>query len=159
MKTNLTFRSLLLALLMVVLIFSTPFTTLAQQESVEVQAKLAAKRDAETDTNKLAWTGMRFVIYFSPLLGGLAGRGIGLLLPQSGTDGLLGISDQEIYGFCIGATVGCLIPLIVMYNYRLSPPPERLLGKWPEYIDLYTNAYKTQVRLLRTRYAILDPLF
>ena len=55
MKTNLTFRSLFLVFLMAVLIFTAPFTTLAQQNSVEVQAKMAAERDAKTDVNGALW--------------------------------------------------------------------------------------------------------
>ena len=60
------------AALMAVLIFSLPFTTLAQQKSVQTEtevaaeqdsssvmreAKTAAERDASNDINKLAWFG------------------------------------------------------------------------------------------------------
>ena len=139
---------------MAVLIFTTPFTTLAQQNSVEVQAKMAAKRDAETDTNKVLWTGVGCAICLSTVLGGFVGVGIGSLGPQSYSGGCLQlISDEQMCGLCIGAPVGCLIPLIVINTYRLVPPPERLLGKSPQYVDFYTDAYKTRIQLLRMGWA------
>ncbi len=149
MRTNLTFRLPFLALLMAALIFITPFTTLAQQKSVEVQAKMAAKRDAETDTNKWLWTGVGFVPCFSVVLGVM----IGSLGPQSWSGSGYSVSDQQGCGMLLGATVGCFIPLIAINAYRPGPHPERLLGKSPEYIDLYTDAYKTRIRLLRRGWA------
>ena len=44
--------------LMIVLIFSQPVIILAQQDSVGVQAKINAERDATTDVNKLLWAGL-----------------------------------------------------------------------------------------------------
>lgn len=35
-----------------------------------------------------------------------------------------------------------------------TPPPERLLGKSPEYIESYLNAYKRKVRTLRGTSAV-----
>ncbi len=152
MKTNLTFQSPFLVFLMAVLIFTAPFTTLAQQDSVEVQAKMAAKRDAETDTNKWLWTGVGCGTYVSTGLGIFIGLVAGSLGPQTAS-GSSYISDSQACGICIGATAGCLIPFIVAFNYKLEPPPERLLGKSPEYVDAYTSAYKTKVRRLRTKRA------
>lgn len=143
MKTNLTFRSLFLALFMVVLIFTWSFTTLAQQISAEAQAK----RDAEADVNNLLWAGVGCAVFPSIALGGLIGWGAGSLGPQSNVSD--GVSSQQACGVSIGAMVGCLVPLAVAYNYKLTPPPERLLGKSPEYIDVYTDTYKKRTRQLR----------
>ena len=130
------------------LVHREPITSdVAQQNSVEVQAKMAAKRDAETDTNKRLWTGVGCAVPFSVGIGGLVGEYIGSLGPQSGNS--LFLSDEKACGLLIGATVGCLIPLIVINTYRPGPPPERLLGKSPEYIDFYTEAYKTRIQRLR----------
>lgn len=143
MKTNSTTRSSFLALFMTVLIFSTPFTTLAQQISVEEQVKTAAKRDAETDTNKLLWAGVGCAVPFCGLLGGIAG-----LLATSD----LLFHEGPAYTACFGAALGCLFPIGPILSQPI-PPPERLLGKSPEYVDFYTNAYETETRRLRIKSA------
>ena len=155
MKTNLTIRFPFLALFMMVLIFSTPFTTLAQQISVEEQAKTAAKRDAETDTNKLLWAGTGFAIPFIAIIGGCVGLRVGSMVPSQSYSGsgIQLFSSEGAWGACIGMTVGCLIPFVVAYNYKLEPLPEHLLGKSPEYVDFYTSAYKTKTRQLRLKSA------
>ena len=117
----------------------------ARQNSVEVQAKMAAKRDAETDTNKQLWTGVGCAVPFSVGIGGFVGGSIGYRIRSS--SGFL--STEEICLACLGATVGYSIPFIAMNTYQLGPPPERLLGKSPQYIDFYTDAYKTRVQQLR----------
>lgn len=144
MKTNLTSRSLFLALL-VVLLLSSPLATLAEQISAEAQAK----QDAEADLNKSSWIGVGCAIPASTMLGGLVGVGVGSL----GSSGGFIVSQEEALGMLIGMTVGCLVPLITVYNHKLTPPPERLLGKSPEYIDVYTDTYKTRTRQLRGQYA------
>ena len=45
----------ILVLLMAVLTFSTPFVTFAQQNSLQAEAIVAAKRDAQTDVNRGLW--------------------------------------------------------------------------------------------------------
>ena len=45
----------ILALLMVVLTFSMPFVTFAQQNSLQTEAIVAAERDAQADINKGLW--------------------------------------------------------------------------------------------------------
>lgn len=45
--------------------------------------------------------------------------------------------------------VGCVFNLIgvgVAYLYKATPPPERLLGKPPEYVSAYTDCYVKQAR-------------
>lgn len=148
MKTNLTFRSLCLALLMVMLIFSHPFVILAQQNSAEIQAKQDAKADLN---NKLSWEGVGCAVWSLPVLGYL----VGSFGDQSSPDGVLGMSDQQACGWSVGllasgaATWGTLV---LIETYRLTPPPERLIGKTPEYVDVYTDAYKKRIRRLRLKH-------
>ena len=57
-------------------------------------------------------------------------------------------------GAVLGAVGSCVLGslgVIVAYAYQLSPPPERFIGKSPEYIASYTKAYKTKVRRLQVR--------
>ena len=149
MKTNLTSRSSLLALLMAVLIFFHPFVILAQQESVEVQAKMAAERDAKANVNSLLWTGTGCL---SVYLGGGVGTVIAASIIESG-NWLENTEEGILGGVCVGGLV-CGLFLWGAISYRSYPPPERLIGKSPEYIDVYTNVYKTRTRQLRRKYAV-----
>ena len=128
---------------------SPQFVESVQQNSVEMQAK----RDAEADLNKLLWTGVGCGILWFPIA--LAGIGVAIGL-AAGTQSYSGgdlLNDQSTCGACVGLTIGCLIPPISIYNYRPTPPPERLLGKSPEYIDVYTDAYKKRARQFQLTYS------
>ena len=116
--------------LIIVLIFSQPFVIIAQQNSVEIQAKTDAKRDAKTDVNKLLWTGIGCVYLY----------------------GCLCITFDEI----VSGGSSCFFSSSDPINFiSISPRPERLLGKSPEYIDFYTNAYKKEVREFRTQWVLI----
>ena len=100
----------ILALLMVVLTFSMPFVTFAQQNSLQMDAIAAAERDAQNDVNRGLW-----------FLGG-----------------------------CFGGVIG----VIVAYSVEPSPPATRLLGKSPEYVAFYTQAYAKKAKKLQTNSAL-----
>ena len=53
----------------------------------------------------------------------------------------------------IGAVAGGLLPLVGIYSYKGPPPAERLIGKSPEYVELYTNAYTAKARSIRIKSA------
>ncbi|MDE0635659.1 MAG: hypothetical protein OXI43_07395 [Candidatus Poribacteria bacterium] len=153
MKTNLTSRLSLLALLVVLLTFSShtvlagrPYPTKPKVERKQtpavVQAKQDAKQDAEADLNKRLWMGVGSACMFLPMLGGLASS----LVTQSDS------IDQAMGGMCIGMTVSFIgTPALIIYPP--TPPSERLLGKTAEYIDVYTDVYKRRTRRLREKYA------
>ncbi len=145
MKTNLTFRSLLLVFLMVILTFSHSFVILAQQISAEEQAKL----DAEADVDKLLWIGAGSAVFLLPIFSFLIGPSV----PQSysGGSGIQILSNEQGWGICIGA-VGSLGTLTLILMYQQTPPPERFIGKSPEYIDVYTDVYLTRTRRLKGLY-------
>ena len=98
----------ILVLLMAGLTFSTPFVTFAQQ-NLQMEAIVAAERDAQNDVNKGLWF--------------LAG--------------------------CLGNIPG----IIVAYAVEPTPPATRLLGKSPEYVAFYTDAYKEKAKKLQTNSA------
>ena len=147
-KLNNPFQTLVL--LMAMLIFSTPFVIYAQQNTLMLEAKAAAEKDAERDVNKLRW-------FTAGLVGGFAGAIGGCLIggeidPPSGS-GLLytdTISDGQIIGTLIGAVVGASISLVGISLYKRNVPPDRFIGKSPEYIDHYTDAYRKKARSIRT---------
>jgi hypothetical protein len=52
--------------------------------------------------------------------------------------------------------VGCLglIGIAVAYLAEPSPPPARLMGKPPEYVMIYSTAYKSEGKSIQGRHAI-----
>ncbi len=158
MKTNLTSRSSLLALLMAVLIFSTSFTIFAEQKSVEVQAKIAAERDAETDVNKLLWGSVGVPVGAFCSLVGAATIVIGALSAVSnefiGAEAtsscitVLLLSEPAVCA-CVGLGCGLSLFTAIGITRPSNPPPERLIGKSPEYVDFYINAYRAKARRLK----------
>ena len=131
-------------LIATLLFFSTMPVSLAQQNAVEAQAEADASVDM-SDRSKAKWF----------LLGGL-GSTAGCLLGCVGGS-LLGAptysnSDTQANFACAGAVLlgVCAVPIAVFrYPHNVTPPPERLLGKSPEYIETYTQAYKSRTVLLR----------
>ncbi len=145
MKINSIFRSQFLALLMVVLICSHPSVVLAQQNSAEAQAKL----DAEADFNKWPWR----IFGFSGCLGVGFTTAVGAAIGSTADTGFLEF-DNMIRGGCCGFIGGSAVlgGLILNYaSYKITPPAERLIGKSPEYVDVYTDVYKAKTRQLRIK--------
>ena len=115
---------------MIALIFSQPFIVLAQQDSVEIQAKTDAKRDAETDVNKLFWTGAGLVYLC----------------------GCLCLTLDNILSGGSSPSSSLKDPIDFM---PITPRPKRLIGKSPEYVGFYTKSYKMEVKELRAKWALI----
>ena len=151
----------ILVLLVVLLTFSShtvfgrgPRPTKRKVERKQNPAETQAKRDAEADVNKLLWTGVGFAAPFGTMLTMIAGGAIGhAFSPEVSGSGLITLSKGAVcggyVGGCVGMTFGTLVPIRAV---NITPPPERLLGKSPQYIDVYTDVYKTRTRQLRGRY-------
>ena len=128
MKINSTFH--VLALLVAVLIFSMPVATLAQEnlnriESKDVIHQISVDVLAKTTAERDAEADTKRIVW----VGG---------------------------NFVLGIVGGCLlgsVGLLGAYIYEPSPPVSRLLGKSPEYIMFYTDAYKAKARDLQLKYA------
>ena len=104
------------------------------------EAEAAAKKDATRDVNQLAWFGAGMVAGFGfPLAGYLIGE----------ED-----SAGELIGAGVGLVVGSSIPPILIYTQKPDLPPERFIGKSPEYIDHYTEIYRKRTRWVRTKAAV-----
>lgn len=152
-KSNLTSRLSLLALLMAALVFSDPFVVFAQQDSIEVQAKMDAERDANADVNRLLWAGAGCLSF---LLGAAAGVVTGAAIIEGGN--LLENTEIGVLaGAVVGASTGCLFSLGITSRHS-APPPQRLLGKSPEYVDSYTTVYKTKIKQRRRKSAVVGAL-
>ena len=138
---------------MAMLIFSIPFITLAQQKSVEVQAKMAAERDAKANVNGLLWTGTGCL---SACLGAGIGVGVGAAIIESG-NWLENFEEGILGGVCVGGLV-CGVFSLGVISYRSYPPPQRLLGKSPKYVDFYTAAYRAKIQQRRTKFVAVGAL-
>ncbi|MDE0465743.1 MAG: hypothetical protein OYL97_01700 [Candidatus Poribacteria bacterium] len=55
-------------------------------------------------------------------------------------------------GICIGLTAGVALPFIISANQPPIVPAEMLLGKSPEYVKSYSDAYKAKIQSLRVKW-------
>ena len=140
-----------------------PFVTVAQQNSVmtetgtdgaqnanivAMEAKTAAEQDVSSDINKIFWFGAGFAVFaIGCPVGGCLGCGVGSIIDPSYD------STGRKFVSIVGLTAGILIPLVRIYNYQPPPPPKRLMGKSPEYVEFYTDAYIAKSRSLQNKLA------
>ena len=152
--------------LIIGLMFSPSFNTLAQQkagtttgpdaDTVSLNAKTAAKQDASNNFKRLLWVGVGAVVgIVGCAVGIIAGIRVGSMLDPVDTPGTLFFetSTGEEIGCLTGGAVGILAPLIGIYRYPVHLPSERLIGKSPEYVAAYTDAYQETTRSQRTKSA------
>lgn len=157
--------------LMIVLTLSIPFVALAQQNSVQTEGEvsaaqdaaavrletiISAERNASHDINGCLWFGAGVgVPAVAVPLGIIGGCLVGELIAPSEPSDLLyfSIGDGAVIGSLIGGVVAGLIPAYWIYTYESHPPPERLLGKSPEYVAFYTEAYMSKARSIRRKWA------
>jgi hypothetical protein len=131
-------------LIVILLFFSTMPVSLAQQQTPQAQAEADASADM-SDMSKAKWF----------LLGGVGSTAGCLLGCISGS--LLGgptyeSTNSQAYFMLVGSVLCgvCAVPIAVFrYPHTVMPPPERFLGKSAEYIEAYTQAYKSRTVLLR----------
>ena len=134
---------------------SVPLNALAQQsigtaenlEAAEIDTlvgKVAAGRDANNDFNKLSWMGIGAGICVISTAAGLAGCAIGGAISAGGGD----------IGGWVGVAAATSL-LIGTYSLPALPPSGRLIGKSPEYVESYTDAYKRKTRSLRLSSTVL----
>ena len=184
----------ILAFFATVLIFSTPFVILAQQKSgrvevvaaqdadtVNLEAKAAAEKDAKNDHNMLKWLGYGMCLGCSvTLIGAVVGASIAderypdrystEIVTESGglissyipiptdiieipnRDQIDGYNSIRLRGTSVGSLVSLSIGMIVALSIekdQSAPLTVRLIGKSPEYIQTYTDVYKTKMQSLR----------
>ena len=104
------------------------FSTLSLADN----ARFGARRAAEQDVNETVWALTGFSV---PLILG------GYYMAGGTTGGTISYSV-----FVPGVVVGA-----VSQYYPISPRTDRLLGKPPDYISAYIDAYESAVKSLRRR--------
>ena len=136
------------------LLFSTLPVSFAQQNSVQTQAEADAHRDVNRDMRESLW-----------FTAGLVGSSVGTVTGcASGILGGILIADFNILPNDVPPVESCgiggiflfgilAVPISVhLYPHSPRPPPERLLGKTPEYVTAYTQAYRSKTISLRKRW-------
>ena len=136
------------------LLFGTMPVSLAQQNSLQSQAETDAHKDVNRDMKESLW-------FLSGLVGSSAGAVTGC---ASGFLGGYLIGGFNILPDDVPAVESCgiggillfgilAVPISVhLYPHSPRPPPERLLGKTPEYVVAYTQAYRSKAISLRKRW-------
>ena len=104
-----------------------PLVSRAQENSVQVEAMTAAESDANQSVNRLLWFG-----------GGCLLAGTSLV-----TYGIVEASDT-FSSFSNGVCLLPVVGIVATYFYQPVPQPSLLIGKSPEYITAYTEAYKSK---------------
>ena len=124
-----------------------PFVTFAQQNSMRTEVNTAAEADAEKDINKSLWLGTGFVV---PVI-----AVVPAIIMMSGSDSRddFGVG-AAVGGICFlgGCVVGSVGSTVAALSYQPTIPAERLIGKSPEYVRFYTDAYKAKTRRLQATY-------
>lgn len=164
-----------LVLLMAVLTLSLPVVALAQQASgadgpaaamhapqnpVQTEAvKAAAERDANRDINEPLWFGVGIGAFcIGGIVGGIAGCSIGSVFPSESNSlsdvALLPLPNEAeclggLVGVVTGGVLGAFGTLFAVSQYPSQPPIERFIGKLPEYVEFYTDAYSTKTQSIR----------
>ena len=135
--------------ILTLLLFSTIPISLAQQNTVQAEAEADASADI-SDESKVDWfllggVGSTMGCFFGCAAGSLLAR----VNPGYTSEFL---SGTQLHFAFTGATlfgVFAVPAAVFVYPHNPTPPPERLLGKSPEYVAAYTHAYKSRTALLR----------
>ena len=121
-------------------------------DSIGLQAKADAESDAKRDVDVLAYFGTGMSTIFAAAMCGLMTGFI--------TDLTLGYGQDDL--FYLTASMGAVgtLSLLVPYYIRPSnPPPERLIGKSPEYVKFYANAYRAKMRSYQVKSVAVGSIF
>ncbi len=108
-------------------------------DSTYLQAKSDAESDAKRDVNMLTYFPSGMGATFAAAMCGLMTGFIADLTFGDGQDNLFYITASM-------SAAGVLSLLIRYYIRPPNPPPERLIGKSPEYVKFYADAYREKAQ-------------
>lgn len=125
---------------------------LAAQHPIHLQAKAAAESDAKRDVEVLASFGTGMGATFAAAMYGLMTGFIADVTLENGEDEL----------FYLTAVVSAAGAFSLLFRYAIRPPyppPERLIGKSPEYVTFYADAYREGMRTYQMKSVVAGALF
>ena len=125
--------------------------------AVAADVRLQAKSDAELDVSRYMadWNAVAY-LGISGCVSAAAG------VPAVLAVFLASAREVEATVCCTGISVCALISTNVWIGFSGGPstlPPERLIGKSPEYVEVYTDVYKASIRSERTKLGIVGSTF
>ena len=123
----------------------------AQSAELPQTAITQAKTDANSNVSKLSWVTVGLLAGTLSVVGCIAGFNVGTHLNTEHPNDFTG---KEISGMGIGCLSGG-IPLLYTYIRNATPPAENFIGKSPEYVSAYTEAYKKEIKSTRLKYSAL----
>ena len=121
-------------------------------DSVHLQTKAGAESDAKRDVDMLAYFGVGMSATFAAATCGLMTGFIADLTLGSGQDDLFYMTASM-------SAVGVLSLLIPYHIRPPNPPPERLIGKSPEYVKFYADAYRLKMRSYQIKSVAAGSIF
>ena len=121
-------------------------------DSIHLQAKADAESDAKYDIDVLAYFGSGMSATFAAAMCGLMTGFIADLTLGYGQDDLFYLTASM-------SAVGTLSLLIPYYIRPPNPPPERLIGKSPEYVKFYADAYRAKMRSYQIKSVAVGSIF
>ena len=136
-------RSHVSVFLIAVLTLSAPISFSQQQASSIIEAKITAERDARSDVGRTKWLGGGFLLTGGTIL-------ILRILGEAADD------DSPALGLISGGA--CLLHgggLAAAFMSESAPPPSRLVGKSAEYVNFYTDAYRTESRRSKALWGVI----
>ena len=159
-------------ILMVVFTSSQSFAMLPHESSSwQREVKMAAERDADHDINHFLWItaglGTTAVCCLGAYIGYIITDSVtyspydynyeGGMTPQT-SDRCLGVPVANVtpirfIGYFGGGSACVGLSFLGIYVKPSSPPPERFIGKSPEYIEYYTAVYTSKARSNRIKAA------
>ena len=152
--------------------------TAASQDAftMSLEAKANAEQDAENDFSQLKWLGYGMclgsgITVIALVIGSLIADGMypdryrtefitegggyfGWSIPTGireipNRDQIDGYNRVRLLTTSVGFLVSHISVMGLASSVSSSPPPERFIGKAPEYVQAYTDTYKSKMRSLR----------
>ena len=125
---------------------------LAVQHPLHLQAKATAESDAKRDVEVLTSFGTGMGATFAAAMCGLMTGFI--------ADLTLGDGEDELFYLTAAVSAAGVFTLLLRYHIRPPyPPPERLIGKSPEYVAFYADAYRERIRSYQMKSVVAGALF
>ena len=121
-------------------------------DSIRFQAKADAESDAKRDVDVLAYFGSGMSATFAAAMCGLM---TGFIVDLTLGDG----QDDLFYLTASMGAAGTLTLLVPYYIRPSNPPPERLIGKSPEYVKVYADAYRAKMRSYQIKSVAVGSIF
>ena len=132
--------------LIILLTLVVPLLTFAQ-EPLGVEDVNALRLKAESDAKKDAGKVMTVLTPFGMGMGSVFAGGMSGLMTGCITDEIYPNAPEAVG--CAVLAVGAspfFLALLKHYNTAPHPPIERLIGKHPEYVSTYVDAYSKKIR-------------